>query len=250
MAIRASGEYADEDSADQMAEALLQLLRDNHQRVRFAAFFALGQLCHDRSSNFHERWCDKFMPVLMQGCNDTNVIAVKAISALEAHFHGLSEDDIRRFSDMLIPILMQKLQSTDPKIIIASLEAIGALAISLDDGFDSCYDALVPLLLRALTGEAEKNIREKAFECISFDGFRREQGEIRTRSSYRLEFHVCKYKDESICPIAIMMPSNGFAKCWERTSQFSCLILCLQFYKLWNLMMSSARIFREKMKMI
>lgn len=171
MAIRASGEYADEDSADQMAEALLQLLRGNHQRVRFAAFFALGQLCHDRSSNFHERWCDKFMPVLMQGCNDTNVIAVKAISALEAHFHGLSEDDIRRFSDMLIPILMQKLQSTDPKIIIASLEAIGALAISLDDGFDSCYDALVPLLLRALTGEAEKNIREKAFECISLTGF-------------------------------------------------------------------------------
>eukprot|EP00434_Breviolum_minutum_P028892 symbB.v1.2.025555.t1/scaffold2488.1/size77878/6 len=171
MAIRASGEYADEDSADQMAEALQQLLRDNHQRVRFAAFFALGQLCHDRSSNFHERWCDKFMPVLMQGCNDTNVIAVKAISALEAHFHGLSEDDIRRFSDMLIPILMQKLQSTDPKIIIASLEAIGALAISLDDGFDSCYDALVPLLLRALTGEAEKNIREKAFECISLTGF-------------------------------------------------------------------------------
>lgn len=173
MAIRAAGEYADDTAADQMAEFLLQLLADSHARVRLAAFFGLGQLCHDRISNFHEKWCDKFMPALVQGCNDTDVIAVKAISALEAHLHGLSEQEIQRFSDTLICVLMQKLQSTDEAILIASLEAIGALAISLDS-FDS-YDSLVPLLLRALAGEAvsqsHQTLQEKAFECISLTGF-------------------------------------------------------------------------------
>ena len=173
MAIRAAGEYADDTAADQMAEFLLQLLADSHARVRLAAFFGLGQLCHDRISNFHEKWCDKFMPALVQGCNDTDVIAVKAISALEAHLHGLSEQEIQRFSDTLICVLMQKLQSTDEAILITSLEAIGALAISLDS-FDS-YDSLVPLLLRALAGEAvsqsHQTLREKAFECISLTGF-------------------------------------------------------------------------------
>ena len=173
MAIRAAAEYADDTAADQMAGFLLQLLADSHARVRGAAFFSLGQLCHDRISNFHEKWCDKFMPALVQGCNDTDVIAVKAINALEAHLHGLSEQDIQRFSDTVICVLMQKLQSTDEAILIASLEAIGALAISLDS-FDS-YDSLVPLLLRALDGEAvsqsHQRLREKALECVSLTGF-------------------------------------------------------------------------------
>ena len=169
MAIRAAAEYADDPAADQMVQCLLQLMMDSHARVRLAAFFAMGQLCHDRISSFHEQWCDQIMPALVRGCNDTNAIAVKAIGALEAHLHGLSEHDIPRFSDTLIQTLMQKLQSTDQAVVIASLEAIGALVISLD-GFES-YDSLVPLLLRGLTGEADQTLREKAFECISLTGF-------------------------------------------------------------------------------
>eukprot|EP00438_Fugacium_kawagutii_P018315 Skav212464 [mRNA] locus=scaffold385:270444:272531:- [translate_table: standard] len=170
MAIRAAGEYADDPTADQMAECLLQLLADSHTRVHLAALFALGQLCHDRSPNFNEAWCDRLMPVLLQGCGEANDIAVKAISAMEAHLHGLSGHDIRRFSDAIMAVLMQKLQSTDHQVIVASLEAIGALAISLDDGFDA-YDSLIPMLLTVLEANVDHRLREKTFECISLTGF-------------------------------------------------------------------------------
>ncbi|CAK9020220.1 unnamed protein product [Durusdinium trenchii] len=176
LAIRAAGEYADEISADQMTEALLQLTTDPHCRVGSAAFFALGQLCHDRGSNFNQEWCEKFMPAFARGCQEKEVlIARKAIGALESHLHQCSSHEISRFSSMLVNVLVLKLQSSDTNIVVAALEALGALAIAVDDGFDDCYDSLAPLLLRALESTSKDHIhstiREKAFECISLMGF-------------------------------------------------------------------------------
>ncbi|CAJ1336939.1 unnamed protein product [Effrenium voratum] len=165
--VRAAGEHADDDAADKMTQLLLQLLDDPHAQVRQAAFFALGQLCHDRDFSYNERWCDQIMPVLVRGCGDpVDAVAAKAISALEAHLHELPESEASRFSDKLGPVLISKLQSSCPEVVVASLEAIGAWAIAVED-FDSYYDALTPLLLKALTAPA---FREKIFECISLAG--------------------------------------------------------------------------------
>mmetsp|Transcript_100706 Transcript_100706/g.324981 ORF Transcript_100706/g.324981 Transcript_100706/m.324981 type:complete len:1112 (-) Transcript_100706:196-3531(-) len=177
MAIRAAAEFVSDDQAlDTMALLLLQLLRDGHMRVRYAAVFALGQMCHDQEAEFHSRLHSKLLPQLLQACNDpVDRVAAMAASAVEAIVSELDEGVLAECAKPILDTFVARLTSCSHKgVLVAIMEALGALAAGMEGSFEGYYEQLMPMLLAYVqkqdTQPAAAKLRGKAFECISLLG--------------------------------------------------------------------------------
>mmetsp|Transcript_105235 Transcript_105235/g.285782 ORF Transcript_105235/g.285782 Transcript_105235/m.285782 type:complete len:912 (+) Transcript_105235:69-2804(+) len=179
MAIRAAGEYVSGHPAalDAMAAWLVQLMQDDHYRVRYAAAFALGQMCHDQEKEFHARWHARLLPPLLKACGDpVHRVAAMAASAVEATIAELEEDVLEAYAQQCLQVFVACLNSSSHRALLVNvMQALGALAAGLEGGFAGYYDQLVEMLLAfvARTGSdpAALKLRGKAFECISLLGF-------------------------------------------------------------------------------
>jgi len=175
--VRAAVEYVDDAAMlDGMATFLLVLCKDQHIRVRHEALLALGQICHDQASDFHERWHQQIITLLLSACADPvdrNVIM--AISALEAIVSDLSDTTVAVHVASILDVVFGKLQSSsNVGVLSTSVELIGQLAVSLEGGFSPYYDKLMPMLL-GFAGRADaavgSKLRGKVFESISLLGY-------------------------------------------------------------------------------
>mmetsp|Transcript_37718 Transcript_37718/g.94659 ORF Transcript_37718/g.94659 Transcript_37718/m.94659 type:complete len:1123 (+) Transcript_37718:58-3426(+) len=178
MAIRASAEYVTDDtSIDGMATLLLQLVKDSHMRVRYAALFALGQMCHDLDASFPARWHPRLVPVLIEACADTvDRVSAKAASSLEAAIGELDEGVLSEHAPQILQAFLARLtSSTHSGVLVTVMEALGALAVGLEGSFGDYYDQLMSLLLTVVGQQSSSpmasRLRGKAFECISLLGF-------------------------------------------------------------------------------
>jgi len=178
MALRASVEFVDDPAAlDAMATLLLELAKDQHMRVRYAALLALGQICHDQDAAFHNRWHGRLIPRLVGACGDpVDRVAAMAVGALEAVIADLEDSVLEDYAQQILEALVSKLRSCSHKgVLVAVMEAVGALAAGLEGSFDDYYEQLMQMLLAFVTRPAgdssEATLRGKAFECISLLGF-------------------------------------------------------------------------------
>eukprot|EP00403_Amphidinium_massartii_P031073 CAMPEP_0178407226 /NCGR_PEP_ID=MMETSP0689_2-20121128/19318_1 /TAXON_ID=160604 /ORGANISM="Amphidinium massartii, Strain CS-259" /LENGTH=1058 /DNA_ID=CAMNT_0020028291 /DNA_START=291 /DNA_END=3464 /DNA_ORIENTATION=- len=178
MAIRASIEYVDVDAAvDDMLSLLLQLLKDEHMRVRYAAAFAIGQMCHDKDEAFHQRWHSRLMHPLIQSCGDpVHRVAAMAIGAVEAHVSELDESILLDYAPSIMEMGGKLLQACSHRgVLVSVMEVLGALAAGLAGSFDGFYDQLMPVLMASVSrpdvAVTDGKLRGKAFECISLFGY-------------------------------------------------------------------------------
>lgn len=178
MAIRAAVEYVDNAAAlDDMTKLLLHMVQDQHMRVRYAALLALGQACHDQEDGYQARWQKQLLPRLAQAVADpVNRCAAMAAGGIEALIAELSEEDLEPHAPLLLETLVGKLTACSHKgVLVAVMEAIGALAAGLEGSFEQYYDQLMAMLLAFVSRpEAQGDaalLRGKAFECISLLGF-------------------------------------------------------------------------------
>jgi len=179
MAMRAAVEFVDGAAAlYAMAAILQQLVNDPHMRVRYAALLALGQACHDQEADFHNRWHERLVPLLAQACSDPiDRCAAMAAGALEAVVADLEEEVLTVHAQMILQALVSKMTSSShPGVLVAVMEAVGALAAGLEGSFGEFYDQLMTMLLAFVSkppGEQRSaaKLRGKAFECISLLGY-------------------------------------------------------------------------------
>eukprot|EP00927_Polykrikos_kofoidii_P016298 TRINITY_DN1734_c0_g5_i1.p1 TRINITY_DN1734_c0_g5~~TRINITY_DN1734_c0_g5_i1.p1 ORF type:complete len:1126 (+),score=222.59 TRINITY_DN1734_c0_g5_i1:42-3380(+) len=178
MAIRAAAEYVEDSAAlDAMATLLLRLAQDEHMRVRYAALLAIGQICHDQEAEFHTRWHSRLVPPLTHACGDCiDRVASMAAGALESVVGDLDEVDLAVHARPVLEVLVAKLRSSSHRgVLVAVMEAVGAVAAGLEGDFDAFYDDLMEMLLTFVskqgTDPSAAKLRGKAFECISLLGF-------------------------------------------------------------------------------
>merc|ERR1719282_1395651 len=160
-----------------MASLLVELTKDQHMRVRYAALLALGQICHDQEAAFHNRWHGRLIPPLVRACEDpVERVASMAVGALEALIADLEGNVLEDYAQQILEALVLKLRSSSHKgVLVAVMEAVGALAAGLEGSFDDYYEQLMQMLLAYVTKPANddsaRKLKGKAFECISLLGF-------------------------------------------------------------------------------
>lgn len=180
MAARASVEYlaGDDAAADAVAAMLLGLTADEHMRVRYAALFALGQMCHDLGGPFAERWHGRLAPALLRTCADpVDRVSAKATSTLEALVGELDRATLAELGPAMLQVLLERLRSSSHcGVLVAVMEALGALSLGMGAAFAAYYDGLMAPLLAfvgrdgSAADRSAGRLRSKAFECISLLG--------------------------------------------------------------------------------
>nr|CAB3256613.1 importin-5 [Phallusia mammillata] len=186
MALSAVGEGCHkfmEEILQQVVDAVLPFLHDQHPRVRYAACNAVGQMCTDFATTMQKQFHAKIVPALCSVLEDQNNPRVQAHAG--AALVNFVEDCPK---PVLVPYLeplcsklevvlstkIQELVQKGTKLVLEQVTTtIAAVADTAEEQFTSMYDRFMPslkyIMENAHSGEL-RMLRGKTIECISLIG--------------------------------------------------------------------------------
>mmetsp|Transcript_30368 Transcript_30368/g.86919 ORF Transcript_30368/g.86919 Transcript_30368/m.86919 type:complete len:1132 (-) Transcript_30368:221-3616(-) len=176
MALAQVIEYLEEEAwVSQCVEFIIQHLGHAHPRVRYSAFWALGQACYDQSPDIQENFHETLLPKLVVGIDDPNIrVATAAVSAFCALGEELDSDALEPQMDDLLQRLFNLLHRGESMALREHcLSGIAVIAEASEDNFTPYYSHVMPMLKEVITKctkEEERSLHGKAFECISLIG--------------------------------------------------------------------------------
>mmetsp|Transcript_11732 Transcript_11732/g.37584 ORF Transcript_11732/g.37584 Transcript_11732/m.37584 type:complete len:1045 (+) Transcript_11732:3-3137(+) len=160
---------------DQCVDFIAQNLAHAHPRVRFAAFTAVGQVAYDQAPHVQETHHALLLPPIAAGIKDTNIrVATEAVSAFTSLASDLDCDDLEPFMEDLLTAMFARLGQGESRAMQENcLTGIASVAEVMEELFLPYYSTVVPALKQIIanaTGEKDRSLRGKAFECVSLVG--------------------------------------------------------------------------------
>lgn len=152
-------------------ELVLPYLRDPHERVRYAACNALGQMSTDFSSDLQNNYHATVVPALIATTQDPHPrVKAHAAAALVNFAEGCDKELLNPYLDSLLSNLYELLRVPRRVVQEQALQTIAVIAESAKDLFAKYYDTFIPVLLLILANAVAKEqrmMRGKAMECLS-----------------------------------------------------------------------------------
>ncbi|GHP09304.1 hypothetical protein PPROV_000804100 [Pycnococcus provasolii] len=149
---------------------------DEHPRVRWACFQALGQLSTDLAPDLQRKQHHRVVPCLLQAMNDVQNPRVQAhASAAIVNFsEGCVDNVLAPYLDEIVMKLLVLLEKSSVSAVQeAALTALASVADSAQESFLRHYErCIVPLkqILYNATDKQYRMLRAKAMECVSLVG--------------------------------------------------------------------------------
>jgi len=175
-AVKQTVEYVEEHNhVDEMAKLLIAHVDHPHPRVRYAALHAIGQLGNDQAPYFQDTYHRQIMPLLLRKMSDqVDRVASMAMSAFVSYGEELDKTLMLTYSQEFMQHLVQRLQSTSHRMVQEeAITSIAVIAGVIEKDFALYYDGMMPLLKQFImqaTGEKQRRLRGKSFECMSLLG--------------------------------------------------------------------------------
>jgi len=176
MALAQVVEHLEEEAwVDQCVEFIVQHLGHAHPRVRYAAFWAIAQVCYDQAPDVQTSHHETLLPAIVTGLDDANVrVATSAANAFAALGEELDSQDIEPQMDDLLMRLFNRLHAGESQALQEQcLSGIAVIAESSEELFVPYYSHAVPMLKQVIskcTKEEQRSLQGKAFECVSLIG--------------------------------------------------------------------------------
>lgn len=177
IAIRQTVEHVeDENVVAELSSLLVKFLQHPNMRVRFAALHGIGQTSTDQQPSYQNNCHSSVMPALCTAMNDGQPrVAAMALSSYVCFVEALDNTVLSEYvsSQNLISKMVEKLQTDHRGVQEEALTSIAAMAGVLEKEFAAYYDQILPIVrafVQHKTGEKERRLRGKAFECMSLLG--------------------------------------------------------------------------------
>mmetsp|Transcript_27798 Transcript_27798/g.73473 ORF Transcript_27798/g.73473 Transcript_27798/m.73473 type:complete len:1140 (-) Transcript_27798:38-3457(-) len=176
MAVSQVVEHIEEEAwIDQCVDFVVQQLANPHPRVRYSAFQAIGQIAYDHEPYVQESHYETILPGIVAGLDDANIrVATNAANSFVSFGEELDRDVLEPHLDELMTKLFMRLQQGQTRTMqeqcLAGIAVVGEVAEEL---FVPYYSQVMPVLKQIIekaTGESERVLRGKAFECVSLVG--------------------------------------------------------------------------------
>lgn len=175
-AIKQTIEYVDDDQTVRvLKDAIINNVNHEHARVRYTALHALGQMANDQAPDFQETHYQEILPILLAKFDDpVDRVAAMAMSAFVSFGEELDNTLMLEYAPGFMEKLVNKLVATSHRgVREESITSIAVIAGVIEKDFITYYDKMMPLLKNLVvnsTGDKEKRLRGKAFECMSLLG--------------------------------------------------------------------------------
>merc|ERR1719223_2450520 len=176
MAVSQVVEHLEEEPwIDQCVEFIHQQLSHAHPRVRDAAFRAVGQVAFDHEPYVQESHHGLLLPAIVAGIDDVNIrVAASACGSFVSFGEELNREDIMPHLDTLLTKMFSRLQRGETRTMQEQcLSGMAVVSEVAEELFAPYYAHIMPVLkgiVERATGDKEKLLRGKAFECISLVG--------------------------------------------------------------------------------
>jgi len=177
MAISQSVEHLEDEAlVDQCIDFIIPYLAHAHPRVRYAAFWAIGQVCYDHSPHVQDKHHKALLVAIVAGMKDENIrVATAAVTTLSAVVdEELDQENLEPHIQVLLEGVIKLLGVGGSRCMQEQcLSGIAAIAKAGEELFVPFYVDVMPLLTRVVqnaTSEDERTLRGKAFECIGAIG--------------------------------------------------------------------------------
>ncbi|PHT64841.1 hypothetical protein T459_29266 [Capsicum annuum] len=133
---------------EKLVETIVNLIHDEHPRVRWATIHAIGQLSKYMSPHFQEQYHQQLLPALIQVLDDFDNprLQTQATSALLLYSHNCSSDVLKLYLHKIVNKLVMFLQRGMPMTKEAALATLATLAISSQEDSASIYNSVTPFL--------------------------------------------------------------------------------------------------------
>ncbi|PHT99851.1 hypothetical protein BC332_29639 [Capsicum chinense] len=155
---------------EKLVETIVNLIHDEHPRVRWATIHAIGQLSKYMSPHFQEQYHQQLLPALIQVLDDFDNprLQTQATSALLLFSHNCSSDVLKLYLHKIVNKLVVFLQRGMPMTKEAALATLATLAISSQEDSASIYNSVTPFL-KVIMVTAKKDtshmLLAKTLEC-------------------------------------------------------------------------------------
>ncbi|KAK4047556.1 importin subunit beta-3 [Microbotryomycetes sp. JL201] len=145
-------------------------VKDEHPRVRYAAVFALGQMCTDLDGQVQSEYgIDALRAFVTVMNNQESRLQAFGAAALVNFFNGGEPDAVEDVLPDVFQQLLVLLQRGTNFVKGNALEAMTLLARSMLDKFSPFYPLIMPDLLNLLetTSDELEQLRAKALDCTA-----------------------------------------------------------------------------------
>jgi len=165
----------DEAWIDQSVEFIAQSGTNAHPRVRYSAFQSLGQIAYDQSPYVAVTHHELLLPIIVAAINDESIrVATNAIRAFTSLAEHLESMDLEEYIKELLLRMFARLE--EGKTAAMQAQAISGIAVvgtTAEELFKPYYGQVMPAVKQVVlnaTGEKQRELRGKAFECVSILG--------------------------------------------------------------------------------
>ncbi|KAM3283396.1 importin-5-like [Capsicum chacoense] len=155
---------------EKLVETIVNLIHDEHPRVRWATIHAIGQLSKYMSPHFQEQYHHQLLPALIQVLDDFDNprLQTQATSALLLFSHNCSSDVLKLYLHKIVNKLVVFLQRGMPMTKEAALATLATLTISSQEDSASIYNSVTPFLkviMVTTKKDTSHMLLAKALEC-------------------------------------------------------------------------------------
>ncbi|KAK4700385.1 hypothetical protein P7C70_g5863, partial [Phenoliferia sp. Uapishka_3] len=163
------------DNLTMLKNLAVRATKDEHPRVRYAAVYALGQLCTDMEGALQEECGEEVLRCLIEVSKGRESRLQAFAAAAMVNFFNSADVEIEPLKPVLKEVFSQlvSLLNTGTAFVKKNaLEAMALLAAFMEDSFTEFYPQIMPQLLNLLEGpspstDSEVTLRAKAIDCAS-----------------------------------------------------------------------------------
>ena len=161
-----------ESNLDSVLNLVFSKFNDPHDRVKYAACHAIGQLSSDFSAIIQGKYHQQVMYCLIQTmkgqCNDR--VKAHAAAATINFADSCESEIIALYLDQLLEALLALLNSQKMFLLEQTLSTLSTVADAASVKFAKYHSTFIPLLMNVMVNAGEKQhamVRARSLECIS-----------------------------------------------------------------------------------
>lgn len=175
MGLSQVGEYiSDQQEMDHIVNFVLNFLKDEHPKVRFAALQCFGQFADDSKPEFQQKYTDKVLPGLIELLNDTVPRVVShSLAALTNFLDGCAQGSVSSYIRQILEPSLNFLGNGISLVKEGAMSTIATLAEACQRDFIPYWEKtaqIVFTILKNTTDKTYKQVRGQAIECLVLIG--------------------------------------------------------------------------------
>ncbi|GIX66248.1 karyopherin beta [Babesia caballi] len=179
MAISQTAEYLSEEEVEERMPSIIKImvdkLKDEDFRVRFAACQTIGQIALDHQPYVQQNFFEVVIPALIVTFDDVSPrVQSHALSAFINFAEEVEVNNLLPLADLIVKTLLLKINPNANRSVRE--QAVTSLAVTagvLEGHFRAYYSTVVPLMKDTIANcvsAEDRTLRGKAIECMSIIG--------------------------------------------------------------------------------